>query len=170
MAQLLFSVSLEDRILTQYQEVMALRRRTVEQSWHLGKALTELKDSMFHGNWLPWLDEHQVSRDIAHQCMRLFEKYDIREVTEFASVHAALKACRTQRDERALLPPPSLPDVVRRLEYRVSALSEKAGQWPRMNERGRENWWRDYEQLGKQVVDTARRRRGTGDAATSPEQ
>ena len=147
------------RILAQYREVMALRRRTVEQSWHLGAALTELKDSMFHGDWLPWLDEYQVSRDIAQQCMRLFDEYDIQGITAFASVHAALKECRGQRAPTVPLPAPKLPDVVRRLEYRAGALVEKAEHWHSMHEKGREEWWTDYKELGQQVLSTARRRR-----------
>ena len=92
---------LQAQAVLAFTEFHQLARRTVEQAWECGRLLTELKETMEHGTWLPWLEENDISRRTASHFMRLHHAYpQMGKLGVFGSVDAALKA----------LPKPSNPE------------------------------------------------------------
>ena len=85
------SVELLDRFREHYGKFTSLGRRTVEAAWHAGTALCEIKASLPHGRWLPWIKSEGVADRTADRLMQL-ARFEIRQVGEFGSVDAVLKA------------------------------------------------------------------------------
>ena len=55
------SAELLNRFREHYGNFTSLGRRTVEAAWHAGTTLVEIKTTMKHGQWLPWLASEGVS-------------------------------------------------------------------------------------------------------------
>ena len=83
---------LQAQAVLAFTEFRQLARRTVEQAWECGRLLTELKEVMEHGAWLPWLEENEIPRRTASHFMRLHHAYQMGKLDRFGSVDAALKA------------------------------------------------------------------------------
>ena len=91
------SGDLENIVLQSWHQ---FRRRTVADSWMMGKVFAFYKERQGHGNWLPWLSKHGISEDVAHRFMRLYHGYPgIPQLAEFDSVDAALKALPQARQK-----------------------------------------------------------------------
>ena len=90
----------KNEILTHWHNFHQLARRTVEEAWHTGRCLNELKAGINHGDWLPWLKQAGIPERTAQRLMLIAEKYQIRQAVVFESVDEALKA----------LPKPPDPD------------------------------------------------------------
>ena len=91
---------LQAQAVQAFTEFLQLARRTVEQAWECGRLLTELKEVMEHGAWLPWLEKNKISQRTAHRLMQLHLEYQISQLGEFGSVDAALKAIpKPQKEE-----------------------------------------------------------------------
>ena len=82
------------RVRLHWKEFNTFGRRTVEAAWHCGKALAEVKESLPHGSWLPWLESEGIER---HQAARLmsFSEHQMEQIVPFDSVDAALKALKS---------------------------------------------------------------------------
>ena len=91
---------LQAQAVLAFTEFRQFARRTVEQAWECGRLLTELKEVMEHGAWLPWLEKNEISWNIAKRLMRLHREYQIVQVALFDSVDAALKVIpKPQKEE-----------------------------------------------------------------------
>ena len=67
--------------------------RTVEEAWHLGKALRTAKEQVRHGQWIPWLNEVGLATRTAQRCMSLHaQDPEMRRVAHFESITAAVHA------------------------------------------------------------------------------
>ncbi len=76
----------------EYDELLALGRRTVAQAWQLGHTLTALKAACQHGQWLPTLDAYGIPERTAQRLIALRARYDESDkLTDFGSVAEALR-------------------------------------------------------------------------------
>ena len=72
-------------------------RRTVEQAWELGKTLRDVKASVRHGAWLPWLGKIDLEPRTAQRCMELYDGFpEKRRVSHFGSIAQALRQLSSQ--------------------------------------------------------------------------
>ena len=91
------STAAERRFWKHYASMRILGRRTVEQAWRAGEALTEVKAAMPHGAWLPWLEANDLPVRTAQRLMELpvlYPKCD--NVVAFETVQAALEAAKPE--------------------------------------------------------------------------
>ncbi len=103
------SGDLENIVLQSWHQ---FRRRTVADSWMMGKVFAFYKERQGHGNWLPWLSKHGISEDVAHRFMRLYHGYPgIPQLAEFDSVDAALKALPQARQTESETPEEAVTEV-----------------------------------------------------------
>ena len=82
---------LQAQAVLAFTEFRQLARRTVEQAWECGRLLTELKEVMEHGAWLPWLEANEISKSMAYRLIELYQGYETSQLGNFDSVAAALK-------------------------------------------------------------------------------
>ena len=95
-----FSGNAEERFRQYYAEVQSYGRRTVEAAWHAGRALVEVKASLPHGEWLPWLDRQGVSKGAADRFMKLAQELQIPQLGEFASITDAVESAQKAKKAR----------------------------------------------------------------------
>ena len=72
-------------------------RRAVEDAWQCGIALDEIKASLPHGAWHPWLESKDIPKRTAARFMQLTREIQIGQLGRFDSVDAALKSVDKRR-------------------------------------------------------------------------
>lgn len=82
---------LEARTVLAWTEFRQLARRTVQEAWGCGRLLHDLKHTLDHGEWLPWLDDHQVPARTAQRLVRLYLAYPGGLEGEHTSIGDALR-------------------------------------------------------------------------------
>ena len=77
-----------------FAEFATLARRSVAQAWKAGEALRAVKEDkdLPHGEWLPWLEENEISRRTATRLIRLSNEFEMGQLGPFASFDEAYKA------------------------------------------------------------------------------
>lgn len=88
----------QDRAVSLWNEMHQLARKTVRVAWECGEALAEVKGSLEHGEWLPWLESHGINDRTAQRLMQLCDGYETRQLVEFHSVDEAIKALPPKRN------------------------------------------------------------------------
>ena len=74
-------------------KAMDALRVNIIHNWNMGQLLCRAKWQVQHGDWIQWLEDHDLSVRTANRQMRLFRIYPtIEDVQEFESVHKALEA------------------------------------------------------------------------------
>lgn len=108
----------KEKALQLWKSIHHLRRRTLEEAWEFGGALTVIKKELGYGDWMRWLDEVGISHDVANRCIRVNKGYDFPQIAEFDSVHEALKALPPARlkQKKGTDGPESLKPVEKRAE------------------------------------------------------
>ena len=84
-----------------------LRRRTVRESWDIGRGLLLIKKSYPHGGFLSWLQGADISHDTAKRLMKLADELEMVQIAPFDSVTDALKYIKSR--ERARTPKADQP-------------------------------------------------------------
>ena len=74
-------------------------RTTVKLAWYTGGLFWELKDRMEHGEWMPFLEEHDLPHTTVSQYMRLYDNLTEEQIEEFGTTRDALKAIRRAKQE-----------------------------------------------------------------------
>lgn len=87
-----------------HRKAFQAARVAVEEAWHCGDALNEIKPLVGHGNWLPWLEKHGIAHDRAKAWMKLARRYTLAATARFDNVTDALGAL-----SKALPPPDDEP-------------------------------------------------------------
>ena len=68
-------------------------RKSVEEAWHCGNALREVRKEAKHGEWGKSLESLDISQSTADRLIRLSKNYDdVTQLGEFTSVDQALRA------------------------------------------------------------------------------
>src|SRR6516164_8584484 len=83
----------EERQFIQRQATLIrdLGRRTAESVMAIGKALTEVKERLLHGTWLPWLTaEFGWSDRTARHFMEVYEKFKLENFSDLQIDPSAL--------------------------------------------------------------------------------
>ena len=88
---------IKNEILSHFQNSRQLAKRTVEEVWHTGRWLNELKEHIPHGQFMHWLKHAGIAQTTANRYMRVAAEYKLCQVGELVSVDDAIKK---------LLPPP----------------------------------------------------------------
>jgi hypothetical protein len=66
-----------DEIRTLHNEIIASARTTLDKAIRIGELLTAQKDSLKHGEWLPWVKQNlPFSEDTAGRYMGVYRKRD----------------------------------------------------------------------------------------------
>ena len=81
---------------TKWAEANNLARRTIEASWHAGRALAQIKERVPHGQWMPWLEVEGVGKDTARRLL-LMAELEIAQIAQFDTMTAALSSIKEQR-------------------------------------------------------------------------
>ena len=89
----------QDRAIKHFRSAHRYRRRSLEEAWTCGRALSEVRDLMDHGGWENWLESVRIARSTGHRWIRLSEQYEMSQLGTFGSVDAALKAMPPARPE-----------------------------------------------------------------------
>ena len=63
----------------------------VQEAWKCGCALIKLKESLAHGDWLPWIEIEGFGRETVRRWMIIAEKMTAGEIAKFTSVDAAIR-------------------------------------------------------------------------------
>jgi Protein of unknown function (DUF3102) len=66
-------------------------KKTIGAAWDAGEILTELKNRLGHGEWLPYLKEIKLGERQAQKYMKLFNDYDREAAIEYKAINAALE-------------------------------------------------------------------------------
>lgn len=89
-------VSLEQsrsKINKLHTEIISAARRSLDNAIRIGKLLTEVKEKLPHGAWLPWLQKNiSFSRQTADNYRRVFEQRDkLLKVSNLADAYRLLE-------------------------------------------------------------------------------
>ncbi len=90
----------QDRAIKHFRSAHQFRRRTLEEVWKCGQALSVVRNQLSRGEWMPWLDEVGITHDTGSRWIRLAAHYESSQLADFGSVDAALKAMPPARPKR----------------------------------------------------------------------
>ena len=93
---------LETEFRVSYAEVQKLGRMTVELAWTAGRALTDIKSRLGHGQWLDWLDTEGLSRRTASKYLSL-SKIQMGTNGPFETIDSALQSLPQSLQRNAIL-------------------------------------------------------------------
>jgi hypothetical protein len=95
--------TLAQRINAEHHAAQACANEAVQHAIEAGRLLSEARESVAHGAWLPWLAAHcEVSPRQAQRYIRIASNAS--RVSHMGSVRAALGVLNTPKPEAALLP------------------------------------------------------------------
>ena len=96
---------LSEHFRERWCEAQGLARRSVEVAWQAGRALTEIKARLAHGQWQPWLEGEKIRPRTARQLMQL-ARVENGEICRFETVDAALRSLPKSEPKPATDPKP----------------------------------------------------------------
>ncbi len=108
---------LETEFRVTYAEVTRLGRMTVELAWTAGRAKTDIKSRLGHGQWLDWLETEGLSRRTASKYLSL-AKIQMGTNGPFETIDSALKSL-PQKVPKKRDPEPEEPSSEEVLEIEV---------------------------------------------------
>ena len=94
------TIDLDTQIRTHWNKAAEHATLAVEEAWLCGQALARKRDSLPHGEFLPWLDAEGFSRSRAYRFLKLAENLKLPTLGSFESVSGALASLDEPRHLR----------------------------------------------------------------------
>ena len=78
--------------------------QALHDAWNAGAILNAARPRFAHGEWLPWLDEQNISRSTARRYMKLADQYEYRQLAKVDSINSAIRGL--PKPVKEPVPPP----------------------------------------------------------------
>ncbi len=92
-------------------EIISAAKSSLQKAKRIGELLTQQKEKLEHGQWLPWLKANlPISQQTASNYMRIFRDWETVKLLNVGNLSEAYR----------LLAPPKEPDALSEIETRIS--------------------------------------------------
>lgn len=94
-----------DQIITLHNELAGLARTSLERAQRIGRLLMEVRESLGHGEWLPWIEANLPFTDrTARNYIRLHVKRDLLKLENVSDLAGAYRLLTAETAEPAYEP------------------------------------------------------------------